>query len=254
MRLGGKVSIITGCGSGIGKASTVRFAREGSNVISVVHSAKDIPELERETRSLLGKVVAVEADVSSENDMRRVVQTAVSEFGGVDVLFNNAGMEFRALVTDTTVEQWDRVMDVNAKAVFLACKYVVPEMIKREKGSIIINASINAVHGNTSLVAYTASKGAAVSMTRALALDYAPHNIRVNAICPAVIIDTRLIQKHVVKADNPQVFVDELISRHPLGRVGTSDEVAYTALFLASDESSFITGEDIRVDGGWHIR
>lgn len=254
MRLANKVAIITGAGSGIGKATALLFAREGACVVAGVHNSKDIPEIETLSADLPASVAWIECDVTNEEHVERAVAVAVERFGGVDVLFNNAGIEASGTAEQTSNEQWARIMDVNLKGVFLSCKYAAPEICKRGRGSIINNASINGVHGHPALVAYSASKGGVVAMTRAMALDYAPYNVRVNAICPALIVETRLFEKNYAKAPDPDEFLRALIAKHPIGRAGVPDEVAYTVLFLASDESSFITGEEIRIDGGWHIR
>lgn len=254
MRLANKVAIITGAGSGIGKAAALLFAREGARVVAGVHGTSDIAPLQREAEGLPGAVVGLEADVAREEDLRRLVQTAVKHFGGLDVLFNNAGVELPALVTETTDEDWERTLAVNLKGVFLGCKHAVPEMLRRGGGAIVNNASINGIRGNHRLVAYSASKGGVVALTRALALDYADKGIRVNCLCPAAIENTRLEERSIANAPDPVGRRQYLLAKHPMGRLGRPEEVAYAALFLASDEASFITGVALPIDGGRSIR
>lgn len=254
MRLANKVAVITGAGSGIGRAATLLFAREGANVVAGVHKAEDVPALEQDAGPLFGRVVGLAVDVSREEEIKGLIQTAVARFGGLDVLFNNAGVDLPGLVTEATDEEWERTMSVNLRAVFLGCKYAVPELLKRGGGAIVNNASINGIRGNHRLVAYSASKGGVVAMTRALALDYADKGIRVNCLCPAAIADTRLVQRSLENAADPEQRRQYLLAKHPMGRLGRPEEVAYAALFLASDEASYINGVALPVDGGRSIR
>jgi NAD(P)-dependent dehydrogenase (short-subunit alcohol dehydrogenase family) len=226
LRLAGKVAVITGAGSGIGKATTLLFLREGASVVAAYYEPGDREPLENDARSLPGSLMPV----------------------------NNAGVTLGALITETSEEEWQRVLDVNLKGVFLCSKHAVPEMLKRPGGSIVNVASINAIRGNHRLVAYSASKGGVVGVTLAMALDYAPHNIRVNCVCPATIEGTRMVQAALPGAEKDDEMRRYWIAKHPLGRCGRPEEVAYPILFLASDEASFITGVTLPIDGGRSIR
>lgn len=254
MRLADKVAIITGAGSGIGRATALLFAREGAAVVAGVHQVRDIESLEQEAEGLPGSLLGVQCDVSVEEDAVRLVHTAVERYGDLDILFNNAGVEFQGLVTETTDDQWHRILDVNLKGVFLCCKHAVPEMVKRGKGSVVNNASINALRGNHRLVAYSASKGGVVAMTRAMALDYAPLNIRFNCVCPTAIENTRLLDESFVRVADVEERRRYLLAKHPMGHLGSPEDVAYAVLYLASDEASFVTGVALPIDGGRSIR
>ncbi len=251
-RLDGKVALITGAGSGIGQAAALLFTREGARVIAGVYEPGDGPALERAAPP--DSLFSVEADVSEDSGAARLVRAAVDRFGGLDILVNNAGIESPGTVAETTEEQWQRLIDVNLKGAFLCAKHAVPEMLKRPRGAIVNNASINAIRGNHRLAAYSASKGGVVGLTLAMAIDYAPNNIRVNCVCPATIEGTRMIRRSLAReADLPRQR-EYLLAKHPLGRLGRPEEVAYAMLFLASDEASFITGVVLPVDGGRSIR
>lgn len=252
-RLKGKVAIITGAGSGIGAAACALFAGEGALVVAGVHHAEDGPALERAVAETGGTLTWLPADVSREEDCAQLVASAVARYGGLDILFCNAGRTGVGAVETTSDERWQAVLDVNLKSIFLCCRHAVPEMRKRGCGSIVINASINGIRGNQGMVAYAASKGGAVALTRALAMDHAAENIRVNCLCPGT-ITTRMVDRYLADVENPAEAEREMIAKHLLGRLGRAEEVAYAALFLASDEASFITGVVLPVDGGRHIR
>jgi NAD(P)-dependent dehydrogenase (short-subunit alcohol dehydrogenase family) len=254
LRLENKVAIVTGSGTGIGRATALLFAHEGASVIANVFEGGEAKALEQETRGLPGRVRAIQGDVSDDSDVRRVVDEAVREFGGLDILFNNAGIEMPGTVAETSDETGQQLINTNLKSVFLCCRRAVPEMLKRGKGSIVNNASINAIRGNHRLVAYSASKGGIVAMTRAMALDYASRGIRVNCICPATIQNTKLLDTSLARIEDRAKHMDYLLAKHPMGRLGNPEEVAYAVLFLESNEASFITGVALPIDGGRSIR
>jgi NAD(P)-dependent dehydrogenase (short-subunit alcohol dehydrogenase family) len=247
-RLEGKVALITGAASGIGRESALLFAAEGAAVTVVDRDDRGGQETVDAVRSAGGQAVFAGADVSSSGDCARMIATAEQTFGRLHVLFNNAGiMDSRdddAVTTDEHV--WDLTMNVNAKGVFLGCKHGIPALRRAGGGSIINTASFVAVLGAaTPQIAYTASKGAVLALTRELAIVHARENIRVNALCPGP-LRTEMLMKFL---DTDQKKQRRLV-HIPVGRFGLAREIAQAALFLASDESSFVTGTDFLVDGG----
>jgi NAD(P)-dependent dehydrogenase (short-subunit alcohol dehydrogenase family) len=230
------------------------FAREGADVVAASNRSADHAALEAEARDLPGKLITLEADVSKDEDAARLTAVAVERFSQLDILVNNAGIVLFGSVTDTTLSEWDAIMDVNLKGVFLCSRYAVPEMLKRGQGSIVNVSSINGIRGNHQLAAYCASKGGVVSLTNAMAIDYAAQGIRVNCVCPATIEDTGQASFAYERAKNKEEHRAYLMAKHPLNRLGRSDEVAYAILFLASDESSYITGVALPIDGGRSVR
>jgi len=244
MRLQDKVALITGGGSGIGKQSALLFAKEGAKVVVV-----DLDEKSgRETASMIKDAIFVRADVSAARDCQQMVEAAEKAFGRLNVLFNNAGIMLAkdddAISTEEAV--WDQTLDVNAKGVFLGCKYGIPALRRAGGGSIINTASFVARLGAaTPQIAYTASKGAVLSMTRELAIIHAREKIRVNALCPGP-LKTELLMKFL----NTEAKLNRRLVHLPMGRFGEAEEIARAALFLASDESSYVTGSEFMVDGG----
>ncbi|MFT4729512.1 MAG: NAD(P)-dependent dehydrogenase (short-subunit alcohol dehydrogenase family) [Granulosicoccus sp.] len=240
-----KVAIVTGAGSGIGAASARRFAEEGAQVlvadIRLHKAALTVADIEGDG----GVAVACAVDVADEASIAAMVKEAIKHFGRIDVLFSNAGTLRPGNAVDLSTEDWDFVMGVNVRSVFLGAKYVVPHMRKQGGGSIINTASISGLHGDGGAVVYAASKGAVINLTRALSTDHAPEGIRVNAICPGT-IETPPVQRMMA---NPAALETNLRA-HALGRLGKPEEIANAALWLASDESSFVSGESIVVDGG----
>jgi NAD(P)-dependent dehydrogenase (short-subunit alcohol dehydrogenase family) len=248
MRLEGKVALITGAAGGIGREATILFAAEGASVVVVDLNREAAVEVANEVNGTGGRATAVAADVSKAADCESMVAAAESEFGRLDVLFNNAGImhsdDDDAVSTDEDV--WDLTMSVNAKGVFLGCKFGIPALRRAGGGSIINTASFVALLGAaTPQVAYTASKGAVLSMTRELAVLHAREGIRVNALCPGP-LHTELLMKFL---DTDEKKARRLV-HIPMGRFGEAREMAQAALWLASDESSFTTGATFLVDGG----
>jgi cyclopentanol dehydrogenase len=245
-RMDGKVALISGGARGQGAAEARLFAQEGAKVVIGDLLDVDGMRVAAEIAELGGEAVYVHLDVTREEDWQSAVQAAVSAFGKLDVLVNNAGIWRRGRVEDTTVEDWDAVQNVNSKGVFLGAKAAIPEMRKAGGGSVINISSTAGLVGGPRSTAYTASKGAVRLFTKATAIQYAGEGIRSNSIHPGP-IDTEMIQQVWQGEDNSR---EESIARTPLGRVGTVDDIAYGALFLASDESSFMTGSELVIDGG----
>ena len=253
MRLAQKTACITGAGSGQGKASSILFAKEGAKVLAADINLAAVEEVADTIRKSGGDATAMEVDVSRDDQVSAMIQKTVGTYGKIDILFNNAGIGYSskyvmAPTVDTPVDQWDIVIDINLRSTFLGCKHVLPIMEKQGGGVIINNSSINGLVAMTGADAYTASKGGIVALTRVLANDWAPKGIRVNCICPGA-IETPMIAPALELSG-----IKKALSSCPMGRLGQPEEIAYTALFLASDESSYITGVILPVDGGWTTR
>lgn len=247
-RLEGKVALITGGASGIGRESAVLFAREGARVVVVDRDEKAGRQTVRLVKEAGGEALFTKADVSQAEDCQRMIKSAEKKFGRLDILFNNAGIMHHAddNAITTSEEIWDLTMNVNARGVFLGCKFGIPALRRAGGGSIINTASFVALMGAaTPQVAYTASKGAVLAMTRELAIIHAREGIRVNALCPGP-LRTELLMSYLNTEEKRQRRLVHI----PVGRFGEAAEIAQAALFLASDESSFITGSDFVVDGG----
>jgi NAD(P)-dependent dehydrogenase (short-subunit alcohol dehydrogenase family) len=248
-QLAGKTAIVTGGAGGIGRAAALLFAGEGAAVSVVDLNQEAGVEVAREISAGGGRAIFERADVTRAADCKRVVEHTVKEFGSIHVLFNNAGIIRRASVIEISEEDWDRVMAVNVKSVFLMCREVIPTMAKGGGGSIINAASGWGLVGGARAAAYCASKGAVVLLTKAMAIDHGGQKIRVNCICPGD-TDTAMLRSEARQLGEAEDrFLSESATR-PLGRVGTPEEIAQAALYLASASSSFVTGSALVVDGG----
>lgn len=251
MRLKDKVAIITGAGSGQGRAASALFAEEGAKIVACDWKPELGDETVQQVKLNGGSAVFVRADVSNSKDIQNLINKAVATYGRIDIIYNNAGVGFSsplsmADVLNTPEEDWDRVIAINLKSMYLTAKYGIPEMIKSGGGSIVNTASIAALIGSEAAHAYTAAKGGMVALSRALAVEFGPKNIRVNCICPGA-IDTPMIAPVV----EPLKKSGGTFMLSPIRRLGTPEDIAYCALYLASDESSFVTGATFVVDGGY---
>jgi NAD(P)-dependent dehydrogenase (short-subunit alcohol dehydrogenase family) len=248
-QLHGKTAVITGGAGGIGRATALLFAREGAAVCIVDLNQASATDVVREIRSAGGIAIFEKADVTRAGDCRHVMARTLGEYGGIHVLFNNAGMIRRASVLETSEEDWDAVMAVNLKSVFLMSREVIPIMAKSGGGSIVNTASGWGLAGGARAAAYCASKGAVVLTTKAMALDHGRQNIRVNCICPGD-TDTAMLRNEAQQLGEEENRFLADAAKRPLGRVGNPQEIAQAALYLASDASSFVTGTALVVDGG----
>ncbi len=249
MRLQGKVSIITGAGGGMGRVAAQLFAKEGSKVVVAEFSEAAGAETVALVRAAGGEATFVKVDVSKEADAKAMVDHAVATYGRLDCLYNNAGImpEADHSVIDTEVDVWDAVMAVNVRGVYLGCKYAIPAMEASGGGSIINIASFVAILGcSVPQDAYTASKGAVLSLTRSLAVQFGPKGIRTNAICPGP-IETPLLMDWLLKDEAAKNL---RLGRNPTGRFGKPEEIVHMGVYLASDESRFTNGASLVIDGG----
>ena len=250
-RFAGKRVIVTGGGSGIGRATAERFLEEGASVAIFDISQQNGNEVIKYLKRKGHNPILFVGDVSKSTDVKRMVKGALKRLGRVDVLFNNAGILVEGNVEKVSEKDWNRIMDINVKGVFLMSKEVVPIMLKQGKGVIVNNASCSGLVGDRDAIAYNTSKGAVVLMTKCLALDYALKNIRANCVCPGE-IETPMFHQEARSRNMPiDKYRKVLCEVHPIGRLGDPKEVANAVLFLASDDASFITGTAFSVDGGY---
>lgn len=248
-RLDNKVAVITGAAGGMGKADALLFAREGAKVAITDLQDDKIKDVVAEIEALGGEAIGLKHNVASEEDWVRVVDETLKKFGKIDILVNNAGISNATPFMDLTVEGWEKTMTINVTSIFLGQKYVIPHMIEAGGGSIVNISSIAGLTGGSGAGPYTASKGAVRMLTKATAVDYAKHNIRCNSIHPGYIETPMTVD----------MFKDEQMtqwfqSQTPLPRLGKPEDIANGVLFLASDESSYITGVELPIDGGYYAK
>ncbi len=251
MRLEGKIAIITGAGAGIGEAAAVRFAEEGASLVLADLNRAGVEGVASRICQKGGAAVAVAADISKEEDAKRISDTAIEKFSGLDIVVNNAA-DFTALsVEKATVQDWQRVLGVNVIGTAMVSKFAIPHIKQRGRGSIVNIASMSGIIAQPEFVTYNSSKGAVITMTRCMALDLAPFNIRVNSICPGCVYTTATEREWTRMGETKEQWSARQAPLHMLNRVGEAREVANAILFLASDESSFITAAELLVDGGY---
>lgn len=245
-----RVALITGAAAGIGAGIALRFAQAGYAVAAFDIDGAGAARMAEQLRGLAPSI-AIDGDVSREEDVRAAAEKTMNEFGSLDVLVNNAGIEVNGSVSDLTAEAWDRQIDVNLRGVFLMSKYAIAKM--RGRGGAIVNiSSVHAFISYAGCAAYDATKSGLLGLTRAMALDHGVEGIRVNAICPGY-IDTPLMDRWLDSAPDREEMLRQVLSYHPLGRMGTPRDIADAALFLASDAAAFISGASLVVDGAMSV-
>ncbi|MFD2700688.1 SDR family NAD(P)-dependent oxidoreductase [Paenibacillus shunpengii] len=250
MRLANKIALITGSGSGIGKSSALLFAKEGAVVLVNDLNEDKGQETVQEITASGGTALFMQADVTHANQVEEMVERIIDQFGRVDILFNNAGISGIGQLHEIEPDDWDRVMTVNIRGVYLPSKYVLPHMMKEKNGSIINMSSCIAEIGLAKRASYSATKGAVLALTKSMQVDYAPYNIRVNALLPGTIL-TPFVENYLRSSyDDPAEAFEALKTRQLSGDLGRPDDVASAALFLASDESRFMMGSPLYIDGG----
>lgn len=251
--LDGKVSLITGAGNGIGRGIALRFAREGSAVGVLDIKPADCERVANEINQSGGRAIALAANVTQAAEVKAAIKKLIEAFDSINVLVHNAGVMPTGTIDQTSEADWDRVYAVNVKGAYLCCREVIPIMRQHGGGSIVLMASITGVNGLPGLAAYSGTKGALISMARAMAIDHARENIRVNSVSPGT-IDSPMLHDFVAAAENPELTRRAFDEVQPRGRVGTIGEVAAVFTFLASDQSSYVSGANISVDGGMSIK
>jgi len=245
--LEGKIAFVTGAGRGLGQAGALAFARAGADVVCVSRTRSQLEQTAAAIERLGRKALVLTADTRSPHEVEAAVQAAVDTFGRIDILFNNAGTNIRKSVVDMPDEDWHTIMDTNVRGAFLVARAVARHMIRRRCGSIINMSSMSATSAEPTKAVYAASKGAVALLTKGLALELAPHGIRVNAVAPGYML-TSLV-RGALDADAERKV--RVLARIPLGRLGEPEEIGGALVFLASEASRYITGASIAIDGGW---
>ncbi len=250
MRLANKVCIITGSGSGIGQSAAMLFGKEGASVVVNDLNAAAGEQTAADIRAAGGDALFVHGDVTNPEQMKQLVDTVLQHYGRIDVLFNNAGISGVGALHELEIEAWDRIMGINVKGVFVPSKYVLPVMMEQRSGSVINMSSCIAEIGLARRASYAATKGAVLALTKSMQVDYAPYGIRVNALLPGTIF-TPFVEKYLKESyADPEVAIESLKKRQLSGDLGRPDDVAKAALFLASDDSAFMMGSPLYIDGG----
>ena len=252
MKLHRKVTIITGAAAGIGEAAARLFGREGARLVLVDVDAEGLGKLTEELEQSGAMVLEITGDVADPAVCRKVVDRAANQFGRIDILFNNAGIVLNGSLLECTEGDWDRTMGVNLKSMYLMCREAIPLMRKQGSGCIINMSSIAGTNGIPNRGVYSVSKAGVIGLTRSLAADFVQEGIRVNCICPAT-VDTPSLRQRIASSPDPEAALRAFIARQPMGRIARAEEIASMALYLASDDSAFMTGQAIVMDGGMKL-
>ena len=252
MKLDRRVAVITGAAAGIGEATARLFAKEGARLVLVDVDEVALALLTEELEAASTIIMDIAADVSAPASAPMIVTRTMNQFGHIDVLFNNAGIVLGGTLVECTEEDWDRTMAVNLKSMYYLCRSVVPVMQRQGSGVVVNMSSIAGTAGLTNRGAYSVSKAGVIGLTKSLAMDYVRDGIRVNCICPAT-VDTPSLRRRIADSPDPQEALRAFVARQPMGRIATPDEIAALALFLASDDSRYMTGQAIVTDGGMKL-
>jgi len=251
MRFKDRTVIITGGGTGIGRETALLFAEVGANVVIIGRRVEKLREVEKASRKLGPEIDYLVNDISDEDRCKAIVEYVVEKYGHIDILINNAGILFPGATHEISSFEWDKTFNVNVRGMWLMSKYVIPHMMEQRSGAIVNNSSVIGLKGFSGVAAYATSKGAVAQLTKCMAVEYARYHIRVNAVCPGF-VDTPLVNEgYLERAEDRDDAIEFMKSLHPLGRIATAKDVAQAILFLCDDNSEFITGHLLPVDGGW---
>lgn len=251
MRFKDRTVIITGGGTGIGRETALLFAEEGANVVIIGRRVEKLREVEKASRKLGPEIDYLVNDISDEDRCKAIVEYTVEKYGHIDILINNAGILLPGATHEISSLEWDKTFNVNVRGMWLMSKYVLPHMMEQRSGAIVNTSSVIGLKGFSGVAAYATSKGAVAQLTKCMAVEYARYHIRVNAVCPGF-VDTPLVNEgYLERAEDRDDAIEFMKSLHPLGRIATAKEVAQAILFLCEDNSEFITGHLLPVDGGW---
>ncbi len=253
MKLANKTAIITG-GTGIGKATANLFAEEGANVVITGRRAHKLEEVQEDAKSKGHTIDIFTCDVSDEENCKATVDYTLDKYEQIDILFNNAGILIPGDTHETETDAWNKTFDINVRGTYFMSKFAIPHMLERKYGVIVNNSSVGGLKALPGLAAYIASKGAVTQLTRSMALEYADKGIRVNAICPGTIETPMVTEGLLERVEDKDAMEQFMISLHPMGRLGKSEEIAHSVLFLVDDNIGFMTGNMLSVDGGWIAR
>jgi NAD(P)-dependent dehydrogenase (short-subunit alcohol dehydrogenase family) len=252
VKLDRRVAIITGAAAGIGESAARHFAREGARLVLVDCDEPGLGKLTEELEADSVVVLEIVGDVSSAAVCTSIIDRTMSRFGRLDVLFNNAGIVLNGTLIDCTEEDWQKTLDVNLKSMYLLCRGAIPVMQRQGGGSIINMASVASPTGVANRGAYSVSKAGVIGLTKSLAIDFIKDGIRVNCICPGT-VDTPSLRRRIAASPDPEGSRRSFLARQPMGRLGKPEEIAAMALFLASDDARYMTGQTVTIDGGWKL-
>jgi len=251
MRFKDRTVIVTGGGTGIGKEAALMFVEEGANVVIIGRRVEKLREVEVKSRNLGFEIDYLANDISDEDSCKAIVEYVINKYGRIDTLINNAGILLPGATHEISSMDWDKTFNVNVRGLWLMSKFAVPHMMEKRSGAIVNTCSVVGLRGFRGVAAYAASKGAVAQLTRSMALEYASYNVRVNAVCPGFVETPLVTEGYLERAKDRDKAIEFMKSMHPLGRIATAREVAHGILFLCDDDSGFITGHLMPIDGGW---